>query len=135
MDRRSWQVAQSIGSKIVEHECSNLARIRWPKYWSFSLSISPSIKYSRLVPFRIHWFNLLAVQGILKSLLQDHNLKASVLWYSAFFKVQLSHQKNNSKVMCLLFNMLFRFFIAFIQRKVSYHNFLSQELVFVFPLR
>ena len=135
MDRRAWQVAQSIGSKRVEHECSNLARIRWPKYWSFSLSISPSIKYSRLVPFRIHWFNLLAVQGILKSLLQDHNLKASVLWYSAFFKVQLSHQKNNSKVMCLLFNMLFRFFIAFIQRKVSCHNFLSQELVFVFPLR
>ena len=71
----------------------------WPKYWS--LSISPSNKYSGLISFRIDWFALLAVQGTLKSLLQHHNLKASVLWRSAFFMVQLSHlylttQKNHS---------------------------------------
>ena len=65
-------------------------RIRWPKYWSFSLSISPCNEYSGLISFRIDWFDL-AVQGTLKSLLQQHNLKASILWCSAFFKVQLSH--------------------------------------------
>ena len=64
--------------------------IRWPKYWSFSFSISPSNEYSRLISFRIHWFDLLAVQGTLKSLLQ-HISKASVLQHSAFFMVQLSH--------------------------------------------
>ena len=64
-------------------------RIRWPKYWS--LRIRPSNEYSGLISFRIDWFDLLAVQGILKSLLQHHNLKVSVLWCSAFFKVQLSH--------------------------------------------
>ena len=64
-------------------------RIRWPKYWSFS--ISPSNEYSWLISFRIDWFDLLAVQGTLKSLLQHHNLKASILWCSAFFMVQLSH--------------------------------------------
>ena len=66
--------------------------IKWPKYWSFSSSISPSIEYSGLISFRIDWFVLLAVQGALKSLLQHHNLKASVLWCSAFFMVQPSHQ-------------------------------------------
>ena len=65
--------------------------IRWPKYWSFSLSISPSSEYSELISFRIEWFNLLVVQGTLKSLLQDHSSKASILWCSAFFIVQLSH--------------------------------------------
>ena len=65
--------------------------IRWPKYWSFSLSISPSSEYSELISFRIEWFNLLVVQGTLKSLLQDHSSKASILWHSAFFMVQLSH--------------------------------------------
>ena len=64
--------------------------IRWPKYWSFSFSISPSNEYSRLISFRIDWFDLLVVQGILKSLLQHHILKASILWCSAFFMVQLS---------------------------------------------
>ena len=65
--------------------------IRWPKYWSFSFSISPSIEYSGLIFFRIYWLDLLAVQGTLKSLLPHHSLKASILWCSAFFMVQLSH--------------------------------------------
>ena len=65
--------------------------IRWPKYWSFSFSISPSNEYSALLSFRMDWFDVPAVQGILKSLLQDHNSKASVLQCSAFFIVQLSH--------------------------------------------
>ena len=66
-------------------------RIRWPKYWSFSFSISPSSEYSGLISFRIPWFDLLAVQRTLKSLLQHHSLKASILQCSAFFMVQLSH--------------------------------------------
>ena len=66
-------------------------RIRWPKYWSFSLSISPSNEYSGLISFRIDWFDLLSVQGTLKSLLQHHSSKASILQRSAFFIVQLSH--------------------------------------------
>ena len=65
--------------------------IRWPKYWSFSFSISPSNEYSGLISFRIYWLDLLAVQGIFKSLLQHHRSKASILWCSAFFIVQLSH--------------------------------------------
>ena len=65
--------------------------IRWPKCWSFSFSINPSSKYSGLIFFRIDWFDLLAVQGTLKSLLQYHSSKASILWHSAFFMVQLSH--------------------------------------------
>ena len=65
--------------------------IRWPKYWSFSFSISPSNEYSGLISFRIDWFDLLAAQGIPESLLQYHNLKASILWCSAFFMAQLSH--------------------------------------------
>ena len=65
--------------------------IRWPKYWSFSFSISPSNEYLGLLSFRIYWFDLLVVQGTLKSLLQHHSLKASVLWHSAFCMVQLSH--------------------------------------------
>ena len=65
--------------------------IKWPEYWSFSFSISPSNEYSGLISFKIDWFDLLAVQGILKSLLQHCNSKASILQYSAFFMVQLSH--------------------------------------------
>ena len=65
--------------------------IRWPKYWSFSFSNSPSNKYSELISFRIDWFDLLAVQGALKNLLQPHTLKASILWSAAFFMIQLSH--------------------------------------------
>ena len=69
----------------------SVLHIRWPKYWSFSFSISPSNEYSGLISFRMNWFDLLAVQGTLKSLLQHHNSKESVLWHSAFFMVQLSH--------------------------------------------
>ena len=103
--------------------------IRWPKYWSFSFSISPSSEYSDLISFRIDWFDLLAVQGILKSLLQHHSSKASILKCSAFFMVQLLHlymtigktivltmQAFVGKVMSLLCNMLSRFVIAFLPR-------------------
>ena len=101
--------------------------LRWPKYWSFSFSIiSPSKEYSGLISFRMDWFDLLAVQGTLKSLLQYHNSKASILQCSAFFMVQLSHlymttgktialtiQTFVSKIMSLIFNTLSRFIIAF----------------------
>ena len=103
--------------------------IRWPKYWSFSFSLSLSNEYSRLISFRIDWFDLLAVQGTLNSLLQHYNWKASVLWPSAFLMVQLSHpyvtagqtialtrQTFVGKVMSLLFNMLSRLVIAFLPR-------------------
>ena len=96
--------------------------MRWPKYWSFSLSISPSNEHPGLISFRIDWLDLLAVQGTLKSLLQHHSTKASVLWCSAFFIVQLSHPYMTTgktialtrgtfvgKVMSLLFNMLSQF--------------------------
>ena len=102
-------------------------QIRWPKYWSFS--ISPSNEYSGLISFRINWFDLLAVQGTLNSLLQQHSSRASVLQHSAFFMVQLSHPCMATgkiivltrltlviKVMSLLFNMLSRFVIAFLPR-------------------
>ena len=101
--------------------------IRWPKYWS--LSISPSNEYLGLISFRIDWFNLPSVQGILKSLLQHHSLKASVLQYSAFFMVQISHPHMTTgetivltiwtfigQVMVLLFYTLSRFVIAFLPR-------------------
>ena len=104
-------------------------RIRWPKYWSFSFSISPSNEYSGLISFRRDWLDLLAVQGTLKSLLQHYSSKASILWCSAFFIVQLSHPYVTTgkttalttwtfvgKVMSLLFNMLSRFVIAFLPR-------------------
>ena len=104
-------------------------RIRRPKYWSFSFSISPSNECSGLISFRMDWLDLLAVQGTLKSLLQHHSSKASVLQCSAFFMVQLSHPYMTNgktialtiwtfvgKVMSLLFNMLSRFVIAFLPR-------------------
>ena len=75
--------------KVFSNELD--VRIRWPKYWSFSFSISPSNEYSGSISFRTDYFDLLAVQGTLKSLLQQHSSKASILWYSAFFMVQLSH--------------------------------------------
>ena len=70
--------------------------IRWPKYWSFSFSISPSNEYSGMISFRMDWLDLLAVQGTLKSLLQHHSWKASILWHSTFFMVQLLHPYNSS---------------------------------------
>ena len=103
--------------------------IRWPKYWSFSFSISPSIEYPGLISFRMDWSDLLAVQGTLKSLLQHHSSKASILRCSAFFIVQLSHPYMSAgktialtrrpffgKVMSLLFNMLSRLVITSLPR-------------------
>ena len=103
-------------------------RMRWPKYWSFSLSIIPSKEHPRLI-FRMDWLDLLAVQGNLKSLLQRHSSKASIIWCSAFFIVQLSHPYMTTgktialprwtfvgKVTSLLFNMLSRLVITFLPR-------------------
>ena len=105
--------------------------IRWPKYWSSSFSISPSNEHTGLISFRMDWLDLLAVQGILKSLLQHHSSKASILWHSAFFTVQISHaymttgktialtrQTFVGKVMSLLFNMLSRLVIG---ERISTH--------------
>ena len=106
--------------------------MRWPKYWSFSFSISPSNEYSALIFFRMGWLDLLAVQGTLKTLLQYYSAKASVFRHSAFLMVQLSHPYMTtgnvtfiSKVMSLLFNMLSRLVIAFIPRSkhLSFFNF------------
>ena len=103
--------------------------IRWPKYWSFSFSISPSNEHSGLISFRMDWLDLLAVQGTLKSLLQHHSSKASILWHSVFFAIQLTHpcmttgktialtrQTFVDKVMSLLFNMLSGLVITFLPR-------------------
>ena len=81
----------SIFPRIRVFSNESVLHIRWPKYWSFSFNISPSNEYSRLISFRMDWFHLLAVQGTLKSLLQHHSSKASILQHSAFFMVQLSH--------------------------------------------
>ena len=88
----------SIFPSIRVFSNDSALRIRWPKCWSFSFSISPSNEYSRLISFTMDWFDLLAAQGALKSLLQHHSSKGSVLWHSAFFMVQLSHDywKNHS---------------------------------------
>ena len=113
-------------SRVFSNEST--LHIRWPKYWSFSFSISPSNEYSGLISFRIDWFNL-AIQGTLKSLPQHHSLKASVLQCSSFFMVQHctsvhDYWKNHSfdymdllrKVMSLLFNLLSKFVIAILPR-------------------
>ena len=81
----------SIFPSIRVFSNESVLHIRWPKYWSFNFNISPSSEYSRLISFRIDWLDLLVVQGTLKSLLQHHSSKASILWCSAFFIVQLSH--------------------------------------------
>ena len=114
-------------SRVFSNESA--PRIRWLKYWSFSFSISPSNEYSGLISFRMDWLDLLAVQGILKSLLQHHSSKASILQRAAFFIVQLSHpymttgktlvltrQTFVGKVMSLLLNMLSRLLITFLPR-------------------
>ena len=121
----------SIFSSIRVFSSKLALRIGWPKYWSFSFSfsISPSNEYSGLISFRIDWFDLLAVQGTLKSLLQHHSSKASVLWCSAFFMIQFSHPSMTTgktialtrwtfvgKVMSLLFKMLSRLVIAYLLR-------------------
>ena len=119
----------SIFSSIGVFSNKSSLHIREPKFWSFSFSISPSNEYSGLLSFRVNWFDLLAVQRSLKSLLQHHSSKASVLWCSALFMVQLSHLYMTTgkttaliiwtfvgKVMSLLSNMLSRFVIAFLPR-------------------
>ena len=111
--------------KVFLHE--SVLRIRWPKYWSFSFSISPSNEYLRLISFKMDWLDLLALQGTLKSLLQHHSSKASILQCSAFFTVQLSYPYMTTrktialtrwtfvgKVMSLFFNMLSRLVITFL---------------------
>ena len=119
----------SIFPSIRVFSNESVLHIRWPKYWSFSFNISPSNEQPGLISFRMDWLDLLAVQGTLKSLLQHHSSKASILRCSAFFTVQLSHPymttgKNIAltrwtfvdKVMSLLFNMLSRLVITFLPR-------------------
>ena len=119
----------SIFPSIRVFSNESVLRVRWPKYWSFSFSISLSNEHLGLISFRMDWLDLLAVQGTLKSLLQHHSSKASILRCSAFFMVQLSHpymttgktialtrQTFVGKIMSLLFNMLSRLVIAFLPR-------------------
>ena len=119
----------SIFPSIRVFSNESVLYIRWPKYWSFSFKISPDNEQPGLISFRMDWLDLLAVQGTLKSLLQHHSSKASILRCSAFFTVQLSHpymttgktkaltrQTLDDKVMSLLFNILFRLVIAFLSR-------------------
>ena len=133
----------SISIRVFSNESALC--IRWPNYWSFIFSISPFSEYSGLISFKIDWFDLLAVQETLKSLLQHHNLKASILCCSAFCVVQHSHPYMTTgiyialtiwtfvgKVMFLLFNMLSRFVIAFLSRSkcllISWPKSLSSHL-------
>ena len=119
----------SIFPNIRVFSNESALHIKWPKYWSFSFNISPSSEHPRLISFRMHWWDLLVVQGTLKSLFQHHSSKASILQCSAFFIVQLSHPYMTSgktialtrrifvgKVMSLLFNMLSRLVITFLPR-------------------
>ena len=122
-------LSPSIFPSIRVFSNESALRIRWPNYWSFSFSISPSNEYSGLISFRMNWLDLLVVEGILKSLLQDHSSKASILQCSVFFMVHLSHPYMTtgktialtrwtfvSKVMSLLFNMLSRLIMTFLPR-------------------
>ena len=131
----------SIFSSIRVFSNKSVLHIRWPKYWHFSFSISPSNEYSGLISFRVDWLDLLAVQGTLKSLLQHHSSKASILWRLAFFIVQLScpymttgktitltRWTFDGKVMSLLFNILSRLVIAFLPRSFSF-NFMAAAIM------
>ena len=119
----------SIFPSIRVFSNESALRMRWPKYWSFNFRVSPSREIPGLISFRMHWLDLLAVQGTHKSLLQHHSSKASILWHSAFFTVQLSHPYMTTgktipltrrtfvgKVMSLLLNMLSRLVITFLPR-------------------
>ena len=119
----------SIFPSIRVFSNESVLHMRWPKYWSFSFNISPSNEHPGLIPFRMDWLDFFAVQGTLKSLLQHHSSKASILWCSAFFIVQLSHPyvttgktialtrwTFDDKVMSLLFNMLSKLVITFLPR-------------------
>ena len=119
----------SIFPSIRVFSNESALHISWPKYWSFSFSISPSNEHSGLISFRMDWLDLLAVQGTLKSLLQHHSSKASILWHSAFFIVQLAHPYMTTgktialtfvgKVISLLFNMPSSLVITFLPRSKS----------------
>ena len=124
----------SIFPSIRVSSNQSVLHIKWPKYWSFSFNISPSIEYSGLIPFRVDWLDLLAVQGTLKSLLQHHTSKASIFRHSALFIVQLSHlytttgkataltrQAFVGKVISLLFNMLSMLIITFLPKSKPLH--------------
>ena len=126
---RPLLLPSSVFPSIRVFSSESVLHIRWPKYWSFSFNISPSNECSGLISFRVDWLDLLAVQGTLKSLLQHHSLKASILQCSVFFIVQLSYpymttgknialtrQTFVDKVMSILFNMLSRLVIASLQR-------------------
>ena len=126
----------SIFPRISVFSNESVIHLRWLKYWSFSFSISPSNEYAGLTSFRIYWFDLRAVQGTLKSLLQHHSSKASILRRSAFFMIQLSHpymttgktialtrQTLVSKAISLVFNKLSRLVIAFLPRSKACFNF------------
>ena len=127
--RRPFLLLPAIPSSIRVFSSESTLHMRWPKYCSFSFSISPSKEHPRLISFRMDWLDLLAVQGMIKSLLQHHSSKASVLQCSAFFTVQLSHPYMTTgktialtkrtfvgKVMSPLFNMLSRLLITFLPR-------------------
>ena len=137
---RPLLLLSSIFSSIRVFSNESVLHIRWPKYWSFSFSISPSNEYPGLISFRMDWLDLLAVQGTLKSLLQYHSSKASIFRHSAFFVVQLSHPYMTpgktialtrrtfvGKVTSLLFNMLSRLVIAFLPR--SKHLSISANII------
>ena len=124
---RPLLLSPSIFPSIRVFSSESALCIRWPKYWSFSFSISPSNEYSGLISFRVDCFDLLAAQGTLKSLLYDHSLKASLLWLSVFFMVQFSHSYMTSgktialtnqiivgKVVSLPFNMLYIYNILYL---------------------
>ena len=126
---RPLLLSHSIFPSIIVFSNESALHIRWSKHWSFSFSISPSNEYSGLISFRMDWLDLLAGQGTLKSLLQHHSSKASILWHSAFFIVPISHQYMTTgetvaltrwtfvdKAMSLLFNMLSRLVITFLPR-------------------
>ena len=139
----------SIFPRIRVFSNESVLNIRWPKYWSFNFNISPSNEHSGLISFRMDWLDLLALRGTLKSLLQHHSSKASILRCSAFFTVQLSHPYMTTgkaialtkwtfvgKVMSLLFNMLSRLVITFLPRSKHlliawlYTQWLKQEQIF-----
>ena len=127
---RSLFLPPSIFPSIKIFSSESVLHIKWPKYWSFSFSISPSNEYSGLISYRMDWLYLVAVQGTLKSLLQHHSSKASILWRSNFFIIQLSHRYMTTGkttalarwnfvgkvIMALLFHMLSSLIIAFLPR-------------------
>ena len=131
----------SVIPSIRVFSSESALHIRWPKYWSFNFNINPSNEHPGLISFSSDWFDLLAVQGTLNSLLQHHSLEASVLQHSAFFIVQLSHPHMTTgrtialtrwtfvgKIMSLIFNMLSRFVVAFLPRSKSF-NFIAAVTV------